>query len=123
LTYVNAGHNAPMLFRRSGGGGGPLRLEATGTVVGLLPDPPFQQAGLTLQPGDVLVAYTDGVSEAMNSADEEWGEDGMIATMGRADGVCAAETVERIIGAADSFAAGAQQHDDMTLVVLRVLTS
>jgi sigma-B regulation protein RsbU (phosphoserine phosphatase) len=123
LTYVNAGHNAPMLFRRSGGGGGPLRLEATGTVVGLLPDPPFQQAGLTLQPGDVLVAYTDGVTEAMNSADEEWGEDGMIATMGRADGVCAAETVERIIGAADSFAAGAQQHDDMTLVVLRVLTS
>jgi sigma-B regulation protein RsbU (phosphoserine phosphatase) len=112
-----------MLFRRSGRDGTPLRLEATGTVVGLLADPPFQQAALTLQPGDVLVAYTDGLSEAMNSADEEWGEDGMIAVMGDADGVCAAETVDLIIGAADSFAAGAQQHDDMTLVVLRVLTS
>jgi sigma-B regulation protein RsbU (phosphoserine phosphatase) len=123
LTYVNAGHNPPMLFRRLGGDGTPLRLGATGTVVGLLADPPFHQAALTLQPGDVLVAYTDGVSEAMNCADEEWGEDGMIATMGGADGVCAAETVDLIIGAADSFAAGAQQHDDMTLVVLRVLTS
>ena len=123
LTYVNAGHNPPILFRRSGGDGTPLRLAATGTVVGLLADPPFQQAALTLQPGDVLVAYTDGLSEAMNSADEEWGEGGMIAAMGGADGVCAAETVDLIIRAADSFAAGAQQHDDMTLVVLRVLTS
>ena len=121
LTYVNAGHNPPMLFRRTGGAGMPSRLEATGTVVGLLADPAFHQASLTLQPGDVFLAYTDGVSEAMNSADEEWGEGGMIATMGSADGLCAAETVERIIGAADSFAAGAEQHDDMTLVVLRVL--
>ena len=122
LTYVNAGHNAPIVFRREGRGWQVLRLDQGGPVVGLLPQYACRQATLTLLPGDVMLAYTDGVSEAMNSADEEWGEERMIATAEGCAGVAAAEMIRRLIAAADAFAAGARQHDDMTLSALRVLS-
>ena len=117
FTYVNAGHNAPMLFR----GREILRLTTGGPVVGLLPEAPYEQATVRLEPGDVLVAFTDGVSEAMNAADEEWGEVRLIAAVQGSGGLPARELLDRIMAGADSFAAGAPQHDDMTIVVLRVL--
>jgi phosphoserine phosphatase RsbU/P len=120
LSYVNAGHNPPMLFRKGGSGWQTERLEASGTVVGLLPQSPYRQAALALKAGDLLIIYTDGVSEAMNPADEEWGEERMIEAIERCDGLRAAETIEQLMRAADDFASGAKQHDDMTLVVLRV---
>jgi len=67
------------------------------------------------------VLYSDGVSEAMNSADEEWGETRMIEALERCHGLTSAQTVEYVMAGADTFASGAPQHDDMTLVVLRVL--
>ncbi|HEX5484298.1 MAG TPA: PP2C family protein-serine/threonine phosphatase [Terriglobia bacterium] len=96
------------------------RLDASGAVIGLFEHFPYQQAAVTLGPGDRLVGYTDGVSEAMNPGQEEWGEQRMGDALARCDGLCAAETVRRVMAAADHFAAGAQQYDDMTLVVLRV---
>lgn len=122
LTYVNAGHNPPMLFHCAAGEWQVSRLEAGGTVVGLLESFPYQQASLTIQPGDVFIAFTDGVSEAMNNADEEWGEERLIATIEGCTELSPADTISRIMQAADSFVAGAKQHDDMTLVVLRVKT-
>jgi sigma-B regulation protein RsbU (phosphoserine phosphatase) len=116
LSYVNAGHNAPMIFR----GGELLRLSIGGPVVGLLPMATYEQASLTLQPGDLIVGFTDGVSESMNAADEEWGEERLAAAVRACGGACAAEIVKRIMAEAEGFAAGAPQHDDMTLVVLRV---
>jgi len=72
LAYVNAGHNPPMLLRNGNGNQEVLRLdEAGGVVVGLLPDFPYQQASVKLEPGDVLIGFTDGISEAMNTAEEE----------------------------------------------------
>ncbi len=121
LSYVNAGHNPPVLLRKSADGYQVVRLEAGGTVIGLLESFPFQQTNLTLQPGDMLILYSDGVSEAMNPADEEWGETRMIETLERCQGLSAAETIEYVMAGADNFASGAPQHDDMTLVVLRVL--
>jgi phosphoserine phosphatase RsbU/P len=121
LRYVNAGHNPPVLLRKNADGYQVLRLEAGGTVIGLLESFPFQQTNVTLQPGDMLVLYSDGVSEAMNPADEEWGETRMIETFERCQGLSAAQTIEYVIAGADTFASGAPQHDDMTLVVLRVL--
>jgi phosphoserine phosphatase RsbU/P len=121
LSYVNAGHNAPMIFRPKSEGWQVLRLDQGGPVVGLLPQYGCQQAALALVPGDVMLAYTDGVSEAMNPADEEWGEERMIEAAHRYAGVEAKEMISRLIAAADAFAAGAKQHDDMTLSVLRVL--
>jgi sigma-B regulation protein RsbU (phosphoserine phosphatase) len=120
LVYVNAGHNPPILFRKCSGGCEILRLATGGTVVGLLEGFPYQQETLPLQPGDLLVAFTDGISEAMNPLDEEWGEERMIETIQSCSGQPADQLVSSVITAADAFASGAQQYDDMTLVVLRV---
>jgi len=119
LTYVNAGHNPPMLFHCQAGAWQVSRLEAGGTVVGLLADFPYEQAAIKIQPGDLLIAFTDGISEAMNKADEEWGEKSLIDTVTNCAGLNPSEIITRIMQAADEFADGAKQHDDMTLVVLR----
>jgi phosphoserine phosphatase RsbU/P len=135
LTYVNGGHCAPLLFRAADGADRSAssavverlgstkieRLDEGGPVIGLIPDCAYQQAELTLASGDRLVIFTDGVSEAMNPALEEWGEDRLIATVRAAQGCDASETITHIMQAADQFAAGAPQHDDMTLIVLRFL--
>ncbi|HEY3175003.1 MAG TPA: SpoIIE family protein phosphatase [Candidatus Polarisedimenticolia bacterium] len=121
LDYVNAGHCPPIVMRRDGGRLEIIRLKAGGTVVGLFPGSTFKEAAVTLKPGDLVVAYTDGISEALNTDDEEWGEEALIAPAAACDGLGAAETIQRLMHGADSFAAGAPQHDDMTLVVLRVL--
>jgi sigma-B regulation protein RsbU (phosphoserine phosphatase) len=67
--------------------------------------------------------FTDGISESMNARNEEWGEHRFIEFASACPGLSASETLIRIMAAAEEFAAGAPQHDDMTLVVLRVLVS
>ena len=121
FDYVNAGHNPPMLFHCSGGQWTVRRLDVGGTVVGLLESYAYEQGSVTLAHGDILVAYTDGISEAMNAADEEWGEDNMMETVKQYDSLPAKEILQRILAAADGFVAGAKQHDDMTLVILRAV--
>jgi sigma-B regulation protein RsbU (phosphoserine phosphatase) len=120
LAYVNGGHNAPMLFR-AGRNQEMLRLETGGPVVGLMEDCCYQQGRVTLERSDVLVAYTDGVSEAMNAADDEWGEDRLKDTVEPKRETAARDLIDEVMRAADAFVAGAPQHDDMTLVVLRRL--
>jgi phosphoserine phosphatase RsbU/P len=119
LSYVNAGHNPPMLFHRSNGKWQVFRLETGGTVVGLLESFPYDQGVVTIAPNDIFVAFTDGISEAMNKADEEWGEERMIAAIHGCSGARASDMIARIMQDADTFVAGAKQHDDMTLVVIR----
>jgi len=121
LTYVNAGHNAPMILRKPQGEWQIVRLEEGGAVVGLLPNFPYTQATVQLEAGDVLLAFTDGISEAMNPMDEEWGEERLIETAKGCDGMSAADTLARLVQRADEFAAGAPQHDDMTVIVVRVV--
>jgi len=134
LNYVNAGHNPPMLLRRcqihahyeKNRGDLPCdcrveRLEASGTVVGLIDHMPYEQRTVMLSAGDMLVAYTDGVSEAMNLRDEEWGEDSMLKAIEERCGTKADEIVNAVLADADAFAAGAPQFDDMTLVVVRAI--
>jgi sigma-B regulation protein RsbU (phosphoserine phosphatase) len=122
LVYVNGGHCAPMLFRNLGHGRTVERLDqGGGPVVGLMPDCPYEQAEVSVAPGDMLVIYTDGISEAMNRELEEWGEDRVMEAVRTCVGLSSEETIVRIMQAADAYAAGAPQHDDMTLVVLRVL--
>ncbi len=119
LTYVNAGHNPPFVLR----GTQAIPLEATGTVIGLLPEADYAQATIPLHPGDALLAYTDGISEAMNHTDEEWGEDRMIATARQhlaRPGCTAQQLLDAILHTTDKFTAGAPQHDDMTLLVCTI---
>ena len=123
FDYVNAGHNPPMLFHCSTGQWIVTRLDVGGTVVGLFETYPYQQASVSLGAGDLLVAYTDGISEAMNSADQEWGEECMMKTVEACNGLSAQQVLDRIFQDADTFVAGAKQHDDMTLVILRTVPS
>ena len=122
LTYVNAGHCPPILLRNTPNGRVVERLDqGGGTVVGLLPEFDYQQAVVSLAPGDLLVIYTDGFSEAMNHQLEEWGDKRLLAAVTGCDGLRSKEVIARVIAAADNFASGAPQSDDMTLVVFRVL--
>ncbi len=126
LSYVNAGHCPPILLR-SIAKNGPQNAnierldQAGGTVVGLLPECAYEQAEVTMAPGDLLVIYTDGFSEAMSPNLEEWGEDRLIESIAACDGLPTRDVITRIMQAADAFASGAPQSDDMTLVILRAL--
>jgi sigma-B regulation protein RsbU (phosphoserine phosphatase) len=107
-----------MLFHRDGDKWQITRLEVGGTVVGLLETFPYEQSAVTIAPSDVFIAFTDGISEAMNAADEEWGEAQLVETVKQCGGLGPSQIIARVMQAADRFVAGAKQHDDMTLVVL-----
>lgn len=117
LCVVNAGHVPPVLIR----GGQVVRLEAGGCPAGLLPDSQYDSNSVTIEPGDLLVCVSDGITESMNPEDEPWGEDAIIAIAidAAARAEAAAAVVEHLVQGAHAFAAGAPQHDDMTVMVLR----
>ena len=130
LIYVNAGHNAPVLLRiarcAKEASSAPRqccnvqRLEIGGPVMGVFPEVHYEQGELTLEPEDVLIAFTDGLSEAMTAGFEEWGEDRLIATAQSCASLSAKEIISCLVEAADRFTAGAAQQDDMTMVVVKV---
>ena len=120
LTYVNAGHNPPVLLRKPGNDGRERKLlDVGGTVVGLLPDVSYEEQAVALQPGDLLLAYTDGISEAMTENDEEWGEERMTQAAEAGCDKSAEQILRTIFDAADAFTGSAPQHDDMTLLVAK----
>jgi sigma-B regulation protein RsbU (phosphoserine phosphatase) len=116
LRYVNAGHNPPIVVR----GESTLSLDGGGPVIGLLQQAFYEEQQTTLQPGDIFIGYTDGISEAMTHADEEWGEERMIASAACARAKDAAMILQCIFDEADKFTAGAPQHDDMTLLLMKL---
>ncbi len=117
LSYVNGGHNAPMILRKESVC---IRLEAGGPPVGLLPAATYVSSEALLETGDLLILFTDGISEAMNSRDEEWGEDRLQQTLGQILEKCPTDIVSEVFEAADKFTGAAPQHDDMTLVVFKI---
>jgi len=121
LRYVNAGHNPPLLRRRKGSDFEFLRLEEGGTVIGLFPYSPYKEGEIEMQSGDILVAFTDGISEAMNGAEEEFDEARLIEALKTCPDRSAANISSYILEHVDGFTAGARQHDDMTIVVVRLL--
>jgi serine phosphatase RsbU (regulator of sigma subunit) len=120
LHYVNGGHNPPAVLRQEDGALRVLRLADGGPVVGLLAGAVYREQMLQLLPGDILLAFTDGISEAMNPAEDEWGEDRMIAEAQTHADLNAEELLQHLFRAADDFATGAPQHDDMTIVLLKL---
>ena len=127
MECVNAGHNPPLLLRRAssceaGGSdnGCIVRLEADGPVIGLLEGLSYTCGRHQLAPGDLLVTFTDGFSEAMTATDEEWGEERLAAAAEGVRDASAASILQAIFYKADAFTAGAMQHDDMTALVLKL---
>jgi phosphoserine phosphatase RsbU/P len=116
LTYTNAGHNAPMLVRADGG---QSRLEQGGALLGVFPDWVYQQGEVLLAPGDRLVLFSDGITEAENSTGEQFGDERLLAIVA-ANRVLGATALRRkIISAVAAFSEGALQ-DDATLLVIAI---
>ncbi|HVL69919.1 MAG TPA: SpoIIE family protein phosphatase [Vicinamibacterales bacterium] len=115
LTYCNAGHNPPLIV----GAAGVRRLEAGGPIVGLFEAAAFDQETVTMAPGDWLVVFSDGVSEALSAADEEYGEQRIIDVITRNAAMAPQQLLEALFADVRRFAAGAAQGDDITAMVLR----
>ena len=115
LTYVNAGHNPPLLLNDSQ----VTRLECGGPVLGLLPYATYEEQTLAFNLGDTLTIYTDGITEAVSSRGAEWEEQGLLSAILKQNSLSAAATVQDVIISLNAFASGAAQVDDMTLLVLR----
>lgn len=121
FTSTNAGHNPPILFRTNGK---IERLEAGGLLLGFLPDQQYMQQSVTLEPGDVVVLYTDGVTEAVcpsfeMSADGLFGEKRLIEIVRNSTAMSAREIQSAILKAISSHTANAPQYDDITLVIIK----
>lgn len=114
LTYCNAGHNPPVLLRADGS---ILRLDVGGMVLGIFGDTPFVEGSQTLGANDHLVLFSDGVSEAMNEAEEEFGDDRLIACLTTATGN-AEQRLQHILATVQGFTGNAAQHDDVTAMVV-----
>jgi serine phosphatase RsbU (regulator of sigma subunit) len=117
LTYCNAGHNPPIVLGKAG----LRRLEAGGPVVGLLEAAPYSQAIEQLDAGDVIVLFSDGVSEAFNLAGEDFGEGRLLEVARGGSGASSQALVEQIVAAVRAFTKGAAQSDDITVMVIRYL--
>ncbi|MDD1719373.1 MAG: SpoIIE family protein phosphatase [Methanoregulaceae archaeon] len=118
FTYVNAGHNPPIVYRAATGA--MEELEGTGIAIGLMDDSEYQQADISLASGDLIVLYTDGVTEAINEKEEMFGEERLMETIRASVAEPAAKIQENIISAVTAFSGTAPQYDDITLVVVRV---
>jgi sigma-B regulation protein RsbU (phosphoserine phosphatase) len=116
LQYVNAGHNPPMVIRRDRS---VVRLESGGPPVGMFPNWTYEEGAVQLDPGDLVLAYTDGVTEAVNPVGDEWGEEGLLRAVAEHNAQSAHALVEVIFRSMDEFSLG-RQTDDATVIVLRV---
>jgi phosphoserine phosphatase RsbU/P len=119
FTYVNAGHNPPMLVRADGG---IELLEAGGLLLGVMSGVTYEGDRVSLFSGDVVVSFTDGVTEAMGPGNEEFGEERLEAVLRAHRHASAAGIVKAVREAVDGFAADPTQlDDDLTMVVLKVV--
>jgi serine phosphatase RsbU (regulator of sigma subunit) len=115
LVFTNAGHNPPILVKKNG----IQRLEAGGVVLGLFEAATFDQETVMLEKGDILLAFSDGVTEAMNEANEEFGDDHLVSLMRSRHGQDPKTVLQELIQAVKTFTGDALQSDDVTMMVVR----
>ena len=116
LRYVNAGHNAPIVMHQDGSH---HRLQEGGGVLGIFPNQSFALGTIRLEPGDRVVLFTDGVTEAGNTEGEEFGEERLVRLLNENRSASAKEIEKKILGAAAEFSRRNWQ-DDATLLILVV---
>jgi phosphoserine phosphatase RsbU/P len=127
FRFVNAGHNPPLLLRQPdqaepGSGPGAVfeSLTSGGPVLGMFPTVEFEEGEVRLRSGDILVAYTDGVTEAMSLWEEEFSEERLRAAILEASQQNAKQILSHIVSRVADWSQGAAQHDDITVVVLKL---
>jgi len=116
LTFSNAGHYPPILIRKNGT---IELLSEGGPVLGVIPDATYEERPVGLSSGDLLVLYTDGVTEAMNVSSEQYGQERLERLLVSSIDMSASEVTQRIVDDVASFRGSAKQNDDLTLVVLK----
>ncbi len=115
LTYTNAGHNPPMVISSKG----LRRLETGGLVLGLFEGATFEEETVRLENGDLLLIYSDGVTEAMNIEGEEFGDDRLIECLSKLQTQPLQEILETLLTDVKAFAGEAVQNDDITMLLMR----
>lgn len=118
LHYVNAGHNNPILKRTSGT---TERLIAGGLPLGIQKDARYETGLATLASGDWLVIFTDGLVEAINQAEEEYGEGRLLAVLQEGSALSPDALLTQIVADVNGFVGSTPQHDDITCMLIRVL--
>jgi serine phosphatase RsbU (regulator of sigma subunit) len=125
FRYVNAGHDPPFLLRRAFGDGSEKpaeveRLTAGGLPLGAFADSKYREASIALGAGDLIAIYTDGITEAADATEKEFGVARLEELLRTNAHLPAAELCRRVLETVDEFRAGGPQHDDMTLLIVRV---
>jgi sigma-B regulation protein RsbU (phosphoserine phosphatase) len=115
LSYCNAGHNPPMVFGKNG----VERLDKGGLILGLFEHATFEEGTTKLEAGDLLVAFSDGVTEALSTEGEEYGEQRLLDCVQANRDKSVTEVLDSIFASVRVFTAGAVQSDDVTALVLR----
>ncbi len=118
LAYINAGHNAPVLRRSSGR---IERLDVGGIPLGINGDAVYESASLRLDPGDLLILFTDGVVEAFDEQGAEFGEPRWLAAISSLGKPAAAVALQELMAVVDQFVGSTRQFDDITCMVFRVV--
>ena len=116
LTYVNAGHNWPVLRR---GSGQLERLDAGGLPLGIMPEARYECGSTGLTAGDLLLIFTDGLVEAEDAKEQEFGEPRMLGILNTVSGKSAADVLKQLMASVDAFVGLERQHDDITCMVVR----
>jgi sigma-B regulation protein RsbU (phosphoserine phosphatase) len=119
LTYCNAGHNPPLVISRGGGTPVVRRLECGGPIVGLFEAASYDQETFALTPGDWLIVFSDGVSEAMSAIGDEYGEERIVECVEKSMTLEPRQLLEALFADVRDFTRGAAQSDDITAMVLR----
>ena len=120
LSYVNAGHNPPLLLRSGAAAEVMNRLDTGGLPLGIFQEVTYTEQTLQMQSGDVLVAYTDGVIEALNPENEEFDEARLQAVIKAGTHLSANELMEKIVASVREWCRGVPQTDDLTILVMKV---
>jgi len=116
FVYINAGHNQPILRRH---GGLIERLDVGGLPLGIQADAKYESASVALASGDWLVVFTDGLVEAVNASDEEYGEAKLLVLLENAGSTSPQELLNQLMAGLDLFVGNTAQHDDVTCMLLK----
>jgi len=117
LQYVNAGHNPPFVVKKSSGD--VILLRASGIAMGVMDDVLLEEREIELDSNDIVVFYTDGITEAINGTGEQFGEKRLIETINKNADLSVKDLMGRVKDEVFTFAQGQPQHDDFTLVLLK----
>lgn len=118
LHYTNAGHNHPIVLDPQKD---PTLLDVGGIVLGAVPQFPYEEGKIELKPGQILILYSDGITETINEEEDQYGEERLIQLVRENAELSAADLSEKILDTVRAFASTAPRQDDMTLVIMKVL--